>query len=72
MAAGVPPARTHEHGIMEEPGATPVSRAPYRLSPIELADMKKQIDYLLDRKLIQPSTSPYGAPVLFTPNSDSS
>ncbi|CAI7895737.1 unnamed protein product [Closterium sp. NIES-53] len=72
LSAGVPPARTHEHEIVEEPGAKPVSRAPYRLSPTELTDMKKQIEYLLDRQLIRPSTSPYGAPVLFTPKPDSS
>ncbi|CAI5484512.1 unnamed protein product [Closterium sp. Yama58-4] len=72
LPAGVPPARTHEHEIVEEPGAKPVSRAPYRLSPTELTDMKKQIEYLLDRQLIRPSTSPYGAPVLFTPKPDDS
>ncbi|CAI5479783.1 unnamed protein product [Closterium sp. Yama58-4] len=72
LPAGVPPARTHKHEIVEEPGAKPVSRAPYRLSPTELTDMKKQIEYLLDRQLIRPSTSPYGAPVLFTPKPDGS
>ncbi|CAI7890138.1 unnamed protein product [Closterium sp. NIES-53] len=72
LPAGVPPARTHEHEIVEEPRAKPVSRAPYRLSPTELTDMKKQIEYLLDRQLIRPSTSPYGAPFLFTPKPDSS
>ncbi|CAI7859935.1 unnamed protein product [Closterium sp. NIES-53] len=72
LARGVPPARTHEHEIVEEPGAKPVSRAPYRLSPTELTDMKKQIEYLLDRQVIRPSTSPYGAPVLFTPKPDGS
>ncbi|CAI7745255.1 unnamed protein product, partial [Closterium sp. NIES-54] len=72
IPAGVPPARTHEHEIVEEPGAKPVSRAPYRLSPTELTDMKKQIEYLLDRQLIRPSTSPYGAPFLFTPKPDGS
>ncbi|CAI7843342.1 unnamed protein product, partial [Closterium sp. NIES-53] len=69
---GIPPAHTHEHEIEEEPGAKPISRAPYRLSPTELKDMKKQIEYLLDRQLIRPSTSPYGAPVLFTPKPDGS
>ncbi|GJP58103.1 hypothetical protein CLOP_g20463 [Closterium sp. NIES-67] len=44
----------------------------YRLSPTELADMKKQIEYLLAKGLIRPSTSPYGAPVLFTPEPDGS
>ncbi|CAI5458564.1 unnamed protein product [Closterium sp. Yama58-4] len=72
LPAGVPPARTHEHEIVEEPGAKPVSRTPYRLSPTELTDMKKQIEYLLDRHLTRPSTSPYGAPVLFTPKPDGS
>ncbi|CAI7816926.1 unnamed protein product [Closterium sp. NIES-54] len=68
LPAGMPPAQNHEHEIMEEPGAKPVSRAPYRLSSTELADMKKHIIYMLDPKQIRPSTSPYGAPVLFTPN----
>ncbi|CAI7854601.1 unnamed protein product [Closterium sp. NIES-53] len=68
----LPPYRTHQHRIIEEPGSKPTFRAPYRLSPTELADMKKQIEYLLDKGLIRPSTSPYGAPVLFTPKPDGS
>ncbi|CAI7855971.1 unnamed protein product [Closterium sp. NIES-54] len=68
----LPPYRTHLHEIIEEPGSKPTFRAPYRLSPTELADMKKQIEYLLDKGLIRPSTSPYGAPVLFTPKPDRS
>ncbi|CAI7811544.1 unnamed protein product [Closterium sp. NIES-53] len=68
----LPPYRTHQHEIIEEPGSKPTFRAPYRLSPTELADMKKQIEYLLDKGLIRPSTSPYDAPVLFTPKPDGS
>ncbi|CAI7859372.1 unnamed protein product [Closterium sp. NIES-54] len=68
----LPPYRTHQHEIIEEPGSKPTFRAPYRLSSTELADMKKQIEYLLDKGLIRPSTSPYGAPVLFTPKPDGS
>ncbi|GJP30198.1 hypothetical protein CLOM_g23263 [Closterium sp. NIES-68] len=68
----LPPYRTHQHEIVEEPGSKPTFRAPYRLSPTELADMKKQIEYLLAKGLIRPSTSPYGAPVLFTPKPDGS
>ncbi|CAI7881261.1 unnamed protein product [Closterium sp. NIES-53] len=68
----LPPYRTHQHEFIEEPGSKPTFRAPYRLSPTELADMKKQIEYLLDKGLIRPSTSPYGAPVLFTPKPDGS
>ncbi|CAI7741297.1 unnamed protein product [Closterium sp. NIES-54] len=68
----LPPYRTHQHEIIEEPGSKPTFRAPYRLSPTELAVMKKQIEYLLDKGLIRPSISPYGAPVLFTPKPDGS
>ncbi|GJP85369.1 hypothetical protein CLOP_g15479 [Closterium sp. NIES-67] len=68
----LPPYRTHQHEIVEEPGSKPTFRAPYRLSPTELADMKKQIEYLLAEGLIRPSTLPYGAPVLFTPKPDGS
>ncbi|GJP54766.1 hypothetical protein CLOM_g13812 [Closterium sp. NIES-68] len=63
----LPPYRMHQHEIVEEPSSKPTFRAPYRLSPTQLADMKKQIEYLLAKGLIRPSTSPYGAPVLFTP-----
>ncbi|GJP53520.1 hypothetical protein CLOM_g12679 [Closterium sp. NIES-68] len=68
----LPPYRTHQYEIVEEPGSKPTFRAPYRLSPTELTDMKKQIEYLLAKGLIRPSTSPYGAPVLFTPKLDGS
>ncbi|GJP75099.1 hypothetical protein CLOP_g5588, partial [Closterium sp. NIES-67] len=47
-----------KHEIVEEPGSKPTFRAPYRLSPTELTDMKKQIEYLLAKGLIRPSTSP--------------
>ncbi|GJP44659.1 hypothetical protein CLOM_g4024 [Closterium sp. NIES-68] len=68
----LPPYRTHQHEIVEEPVLKPTFRAPYRLSPTELADMKKQIEYLLAKRLIRPSTSPYGAPVHSTPKPDGS
>ncbi|GJP42436.1 hypothetical protein CLOM_g1994, partial [Closterium sp. NIES-68] len=68
----LPPYRTHQHEIVEEPGSKPTFRAPYRLSPTELADIKKQIEYLLAKGLIRPSTSPNGAPVLFTPKPNGS
>ncbi|GJP39194.1 hypothetical protein CLOM_g23584 [Closterium sp. NIES-68] len=68
----LPPYRTHQHEIVEEPGSKPAFRAPYRFSPTELAVMKKQIEYLLAKGLIRPSTSPYGATVLFKPKPDGS
>ncbi|GJP53345.1 hypothetical protein CLOM_g12504 [Closterium sp. NIES-68] len=68
----LPPYRTHQHEIVEEPGSKLTFRAPYRLSPTELADIKKQIEYLLTKGLIRSSTSPYGATVLFTQKPDGS
>jgi hypothetical protein len=47
------------------PGSAPPTRAPYRMSTIELAELKQQLDKLLGSGFIKPSLSPYGAPVLF-------
>ena len=65
LPAKLPPKRNIEHGIEIESGSTPPSRPPYRLSFIEQDELKKQIRSLLDNKLIRPSCSPYGSPVLF-------
>jgi len=46
------------------PGADPVSMAPYRMTPAELAELKKQIEDLLEKYFIRPSASPRGAPVI--------
>ena len=47
------------------PGSTPPTRAPYRMSTVELAELKKQLDQLLESGFVKPSLSAYGAPVLF-------
>nr|GFA95889.1 reverse transcriptase domain-containing protein [Tanacetum cinerariifolium] len=47
------------------PGAAPVARAPYRLAPSGMKDLSKQLKELSDKGLIMPSSSPWGAPVLF-------
>ena len=52
------------------PGATPVSRAPYRMSPPELMELKMQLQELLDKGYIRPSVSPSRAPVLFLKKKD--
>jgi hypothetical protein len=65
LPAGLPPARNVDHAIELEPGAQPPFRAPYRLSHSEMEELKKQLGELLDKGFIQPSVSPYGAPVLF-------
>ena len=67
-----PPDRGVAHVIQTEPGAPPPYRRSYRMSPKELEEVKKQLDGLLKSGLIQPSTSPYGAPVLFVPKPDGS
>ena len=46
------------------PGTRPVSMAPYRMSAVELAELKSQLEDLLDKEFIRPSVSPWGAPVL--------
>jgi hypothetical protein len=43
----------------------PISQAPYRMTPVELAELKVQLQELLDKWFIRPSNSPWGAPVLF-------
>ena len=54
------------------PGTQPVSKAPYRKAPTELKELKVQLQELLDKKFIRPSTSPWGAPVLFVKKKDGS
>ncbi|GJU70392.1 putative reverse transcriptase domain-containing protein [Tanacetum coccineum] len=54
------------------PGTTPVARAPYRLAPSEMQELSKQLQKLSDRGFIRPSTSPWGAPVLFVKKKDGS
>lgn len=62
---GLPPVRNIDHKIELEPGATPPRPRMYRMSPKENDELKQQIQKLLEQGFIQPSTSPYGAPVLF-------
>nr|GFC22616.1 putative reverse transcriptase domain-containing protein [Tanacetum cinerariifolium] len=62
---GIPPVREVEFSIELIPGAEPISKAPYRMAPIELKEIKDQLQELLERGFIRPSVSPWGAPVLF-------
>ncbi|GJW13549.1 putative reverse transcriptase domain-containing protein [Tanacetum coccineum] len=54
------------------PGAAPVARAPYRLAPSEMKELSEQLQELSDKGFIRPSSSPWGAPVLFVKNKDGS
>ncbi|GJT66291.1 putative reverse transcriptase domain-containing protein [Tanacetum coccineum] len=69
---GLPPVRQVEFQIDLIPGAAPVARAPYRLAPSEMQELSNQLQELADRGFIQPSTSPWGAPVLFVKKKDGS
>ncbi|GJW37456.1 putative reverse transcriptase domain-containing protein [Tanacetum coccineum] len=54
------------------PRAAPVARTPYRLAPSEMQELSNQLQELADRGFIRPSTSPWGAPVLFVKKKDGS
>ncbi|KAI3684815.1 hypothetical protein L6452_34041 [Arctium lappa] len=62
---GLPPERQVEFHIDLTPGAAPIARAPYRLAPTEMQEMMAQLQELLEKGFIRPSSSPWGAPVLF-------
>jgi hypothetical protein len=55
---GMPPQRKVEFAIELIPGTTPISKRAYRVSGPELVELKKQIDELLEKGYIRPSTSP--------------
>ena len=55
---GLPPNKDVEFSIELESGTTPISRRPYRMALKELAKMKKQLEELLEKGFIYPSSSP--------------
>ncbi|XP_073051196.1 uncharacterized protein [Primulina eburnea] len=70
--SGTVPEREVEFEINLVPGAAPISKAPYRMAPAELKELKEQLQELQDKKQIRPSVSPWGAPVLFVKKKDGS
>jgi len=68
----VPPEREVEFSIDLNPGTKPVSMLPYRMSASELAELKKRLEDLLDKKFLRPSISPWGAPLLLVKKKDGS
>ena len=69
----LPPARPgHDHRIVLEPDALPPFRNPFKLSHDEASELSKQLEALLEKQYIRPSSSPYGAPVLFARKKDGS
>ena len=69
---GLPPDREIVFSIELMPGISPISRAPYWLAPAELKELKVQLEDMIEKGFIQPSHSPWGAPVLFIKKKDSS
>lgn len=65
IPAGLPPHRGTGHVITLEQGTRPVFRPMFRFSPGELQEIQKQVAGLLQKRFIEPSTSPFGSPVLF-------
>jgi hypothetical protein len=68
---GMPPDRDIEFAIELQPGTAPISKRSYRMPPAELAELKKQLQELLDKGFIRPSTSPWGCPALFVKKDES-
>nr|GEZ42172.1 putative reverse transcriptase domain-containing protein [Tanacetum cinerariifolium] len=69
---GLPPTRQVEFQIDLIPGAVPIARVPYRLAPSEMKELSDQLQELSDKGFIRPSSSPWGAPVLFVKKKDGS
>jgi hypothetical protein len=69
---GMPPDRNIELAIKLQSGTAPISKRPYRMPPAELAELKKQLQELLNKGFIRPSTSPWGCPALFVKKKDES
>jgi hypothetical protein len=67
---GLPPERDVEFVIKMKPGTVPISRRSYRMPPNELAVLKTQLQDLLEKGFIRPSSSPWGCPTIFVKNKD--
>ena len=61
---GLPPHRDVDFGIELHPGTSTISMTPHRIAPVELQGLRVQLQELLDKGFIRPSTSPWGASVL--------
>jgi hypothetical protein len=69
---GMPSDRDVEFVIELQPGTAPISKRPYRMPPKELAELKNQLQELLDKGYIRLSSSPWGCPALFVKKKDGS
>jgi hypothetical protein len=67
---GLPPDREVEFVIKLKPSTAPISRRAYRMPPNKLAELMTQLQELLDKCFIRPSSSPWGCPALFVKKKD--
>ena len=66
----LPPLRDVDFRIELHPGTSPISMTPHRMAPVELQELRVQIQELLSKGFIRSSTSPWGAPILFAKKKD--
>jgi hypothetical protein len=66
----MPPKRAIKFKIELQPGITPIAKAPYKILPVEMKELKIQLQGLLDKGYIHPSRSPWGCSVLFVEKKD--
>jgi hypothetical protein len=67
---GMPPERAIKFKIELQPGTAPIVKAPYKISPVEMKELKIQLQGLLDKGYIRPSTSSWGCSTLFVEKKD--
>ena len=67
---GLPPQRVINYGIELHSSTSPISMTPHRMAPVELQELRVQLQELLNKGFIRPSTSPWGAPILFVKKKD--
>ncbi|GKE60758.1 hypothetical protein Tco_1511125, partial [Tanacetum coccineum] len=70
--SGLPPVQPMEFQIDLIPGAAPVALVSYRLAPSEMKELLEKLKELSDKGFIRPSSSPWGAPILFVKKKDGS
>jgi hypothetical protein len=68
---GMPPDHEIEFIIELAPGTAPIFKGPYRMTANQLAELKEQLQELLDKGYIRPSASPWGEPIIFVLKKDS-
>ena len=67
---GLPLQRVVDFGIELHPGTLPIFMTPHRMAPVELQELRVQLQEPLDKGFIRPSTSPWGTPILFSKKKD--